>query len=83
MTWVNVDKPTGKCTIHPDDGCVWVTTKSETPKKGIGKLRSDGGWLSFETDSEAEDWCSRNFPGYSVTTCPYCETIPREDLIEE
>lgn len=43
MFLVNVDKPTRTCTIHKE-GCRYVL-KNETPLKGIGELKDDGGWV--------------------------------------
>ena len=64
--WVNVDKPTKTCTIHRRE-CGHVL-KSETPYKGIKRLKRDGGWFSFASAEEAEDYCKREWQtkGYIV-----------------
>ena len=66
--WVNVDKPTKKCTIHAE-GCQFERGKYETPLKGIGELRKDGGWLSFSSLEEAEGYCNQAWKqkGYVIT----------------
>ena len=66
MFWVNVDKPTKTCTIH-NEGCQYILT-SETPFKGIGELKRDGGWLSFTFIREAENYCGTEWEskGYIV-----------------
>ena len=54
MFWVNVDEPDNrKCTIHGEE-CRYVL-KSETPYKGIGRLKCDGGWFPFPSIEEAEN----------------------------
>ncbi len=72
MNWLNVDIPTEKCTLHRE-GCTWKPRK-EPGYKGFGKLKRDGGWLSFKTDSDAEsyyrgDWQGK---GYEYIRCSHC-----------
>ena len=43
IVWVNIDKPTKKCTIHTNDRCQYVINKKETSLKGIENLKTDGG----------------------------------------
>jgi hypothetical protein len=71
MVWVNIDKPTKKCTIHSNMRCQYVLRRSETPLKGIGEIKRDGGWLPFETMIEAENYCSGNHTRYNISVC--CE----------
>lgn len=73
MLWVNVDKPTKRCVIHRQ-GCQYEQDKSETPHKGIGELKRDGGWLSFASIEEAEDYCRREWEarGYIVRRGDCC-----------
>ena len=66
MVWVNLDKPTKRCTIHSTD-CRFVLKKQETRHKGLGKLKRDGGWLYFETVEEAEEFCNERYPDYKVS----------------
>ncbi|RLI77103.1 hypothetical protein DRP05_11185 [Archaeoglobales archaeon] len=66
MVWVNIDKPTKKCTIHTNPDCVYVIRKQETLHKGLEKLRCDGGWLFFSTLEDAESFCKARFSNYSV-----------------
>ncbi|WP_281179246.1 hypothetical protein [Vulcanibacillus modesticaldus] len=35
MVWMNIDKPTKKCTIHSDANCTYVKKKKETLYKGL------------------------------------------------
>lgn len=67
MIWVNVDKPTKKCTIHTNSDCQYVVNKRNTPYKGVGELKSDGGWLSFPTLTDAENYCKTKHQNYFVT----------------
>jgi len=66
MVWVNIDKPTKKCTIHFGN-CTYVKNKKETKLKGIEELKSDGGWLSFDTIAKARHYCSSNFANYVIS----------------
>lgn len=63
--WLNVDKPTKKCTMHVE-GCIFELEKRETPLKGIGRIKRDGGWFSFSSLQEIknyfdEEWASRGY----------------------
>jgi hypothetical protein len=64
MVWLNVDKPTKKCTLHMNDSCTYLLKKSETPYKGIGNLKRDGGWLSFADPKLASLYHQSNLPEY-------------------
>ena len=71
MIWVNVDKPTKKLTIHTNPNCIYVLNKKETLNKGIGKLKRDGGWISFisieEAQMHSDDIIAKR--GYDIATC--------------
>jgi hypothetical protein len=62
---MNVDKPAHTCTVH-QEGCAYAKSKSETPSKGIGKLKEDGGWLSFETREAAHQLVFKNWNQFSI-----------------
>ena len=66
MVWLNVDKPTKKCTLHMNSSCTYMQKKSETPYKGIGHLKRDGGWLSFNDVKQATIYQETNFPIYQL-----------------
>ncbi len=75
MFWVNVDEPDNrKCTIHREE-CRYVL-RSETPYKGIGRLKRDGGWFPFPSLEEAENHCKREWEtkGFIVRRCGRCFT---------
>jgi len=75
MFWVNVDKPDNKtCTIH-SEGCGHIL-KSETPYKGIGELKRDGGWFCFASLEEAENYYQREWrpKGYIIRRGGCCFT---------
>ena len=74
--WLNIDKPTKKCTIH-EKGCIYEISKVETPLKGIGALKSDGGWLFFDTMSEVKKYFDREWAkhGYELSTKCRCLTV--------
>lgn len=52
--WVNVDNRTKRHIIHQEPGCAYLRQKKETPYKGIGELKRDGGWLPFPSLQAAE-----------------------------
>ena len=66
--WVNVDKPTKRCVIHRE-GCKYEQAKSETPFKGISKLKRDGGWVSFDSVEEAGGYCAREWKSKGYIIC--------------
>ena len=69
MTWLNVDKPTKKCTIHDDPNCEYVVAMAATSNKGIGQLRADGGWLDFPTVAAAAQHARASWSNYDTTQC--------------
>jgi hypothetical protein len=58
--WLNIDKPTKRCTIHRK-GCIYERNKKETPLKGINKLKQDGGWLPFLTTNEINEYFNQRW----------------------
>lgn len=66
VVWLNVDRPTKKCTIHSDENCIYVVEKGETPYKGLEKMKKDGGWFSFKNIADAERFCKTRFPDYEL-----------------
>jgi len=69
MVWINVDKPTKKCTIHTNPDCKYVVSKKETPYKGVNVLKRDGGWVQYHTVAEAESDLYGKFNRYNATSC--------------
>lgn len=69
--WVNVNKPTKKCTIHTNLSCPYVLAIRETHRKGIENLKIDGGWKSFLGYVQAKDYCEEweGKKDYITTTC--------------
>ncbi len=67
MFWVNVDIPSKTCTMHTTE-CIHTKNRRETKLKGLGVLKSDGGWLSFGTFVQTEDYCKREWEpkGYTI-----------------
>ncbi|SEQ93094.1 hypothetical protein [Piscibacillus halophilus] len=43
--WVNIDLPTKRLEVHRE--CAHTNQMCETPYKGVGKLKRDGGWIRF------------------------------------
>ncbi|MED4018537.1 hypothetical protein [Sutcliffiella cohnii] len=62
--WMNIDKPTKKCTIHSN--CSFIDKKSETKYKGILELKRDGGWLKFNSKDEALAYQKGNYRTFSL-----------------
>ena len=71
--WINVDKPTRKCVVHSET-CIYARGKRETPLKGIGKLKRDGGWMPFQSPREARSYFDENWLllGYEFSACRLC-----------
>lgn len=69
--WVNINRPTKKCTLHTNLSCPYVLAIKETNRKGIEDLKRDGGWKSFSGYIEAMDYCKewKENKDFSVTTC--------------
>ena len=72
MYWLNVDYPNKQCTLHRE-GCRWKPRK-EPGYKGFGRMKRDGGWLSFKTENDAaayfrSEWQSK---GFKWVRCPSC-----------
>lgn len=77
MVWVNVDIPCKTCTIHLETCryvCWFVKGDTKPQFKGIEELKRDGGWFSFHSMEQAEDFCKRNWKpkGYSIRQDCYC-----------
>ena len=64
MVWLNIDKPTKKCTLHMNSNCTYLQEKGETEYKGIGNLKRDGGWLSFADPKLAKQYHQSTLPDY-------------------
>ena len=71
IAWVNIDKPTKKCTLHTDCNCQYVINMKETPLKGIESMKRDGGWYSFISITEAKRCCREwaQEEGYRGSKC--------------
>ena len=66
MIWVNIDKPTQRCTIHTNGKCGFLNNRRLTPYKGLGTLKKHGGWLKFDGIVLARKYCKKNFRGYKL-----------------
>lgn len=68
MIWLNIDKPTRKCTLHANSQCTHLLKKKETMYKGLGRLKRDGGWLYFGSTRVAVLYFQGNLSGYELIT---------------
>lgn len=66
MIWVNVDITTKKFTLHTTRRCRYVEGMRDTPFKGLGELKRDGGWLSYENRESALAEHAEKFAKYEV-----------------
>jgi transcriptional regulator with XRE-family HTH domain len=82
--WLNVDRPTKKATLHFDGGCEWVRSKAPTPRKGVGALKVDGGWLQFPSEDRARSCFDSELAGparqrrqkpWQWIECPKCRSM--------
>lgn len=77
MVWLNIDKPCKRCTIHIEP-CrrvsYYIKGEGKPQFKGIEELKRDGGWFSFHSIEEAEDFYKRNWKPkrYSISKRCYC-----------
>lgn len=72
--WLNVDLPTKRSVLHAA-ACRHAHAKHDTQYKGIGQLKRDGGWLSFATPEEAQNFFRRELQAngfVSVIPCAGC-----------
>jgi hypothetical protein len=66
VVFVNIDKPTQRCTIHTNKTCGFLQNRYATPLKGIGVLKKNGGWLSFDGIVVARKFCKAEFGTYTL-----------------
>ena len=67
--WLNIDKPTSKCTAHNDPKCRHVLDMKVTKLKGINEIKTDGGWLEFPAESAAIAYKKRGYENYEFSRC--------------
>ncbi|WP_147535466.1 hypothetical protein [Bacillus marasmi] len=60
--WINIDHPTKRFSLHKV--CIYTDKMSETPYKGVGTLKRDGGWLQVKNLQAAEDFYADYYPHY-------------------
>lgn len=60
--WVNIDHPTKRFSLHKV--CIYTETMAETPYKGVGVLKRDGGWLPLENKEAAEKLYKEKYSHY-------------------
>lgn len=77
MVIVNIDKPLKSLTAHTNPDCTFVTRyMAETPYKGLGEIKRDGGWLQFDSeDGMTGDQVFLNFRNihkYELIICSKC-----------
>ena len=66
--WVNISVPSRVPTVHREDGCRFVQRKRESPAKGVGRLKGQGGWLPFPSWDAAQT----AYPNATVCTVRGC-----------
>lgn len=66
--WVNISVPSRVPTVHREDGCRFVQQKRESPAKGVGRLKGQGGWLPFPSWDAAQT----AYPNATVCTVRGC-----------
>ena len=71
--WLNVDRPTKRCVLHRPR-CTYAVGKHETPFKGIGHVKRDGGWLGFASEQEARSYFESALQGegFGLVGCAHC-----------
>ena len=65
MVIVNIDKPNKTFTIH-ETTCTYAGKAAETPFKGFGTLKRDGGWLLFNDRTASVVRHDAEFSDYDI-----------------
>jgi hypothetical protein len=60
--WVNIDHPTKRFSLHRV--CIFNEKMAETPFKGVGTLKRDGGWILLENMDAAVNLYVEDYPEY-------------------
>lgn len=73
ICWMNIDKRTKSCMLH-SDVCRFSRGKRETPFKGIGTIKRDGGWMPFISIEKARTYYEETWlhQGYKFSLCAFC-----------
>lgn len=61
--WVNIDHPTKRFSLHKV--CIYTEKMAETPYKGVGVLKRDGGWLKLDNKEVAEKLYMSQYRDYA------------------
>ena len=70
--WLNIDIPTGDAKVHVSS-CRHAAAISPTALKGVGRLKTDGGWMVFESEQEAQDFVRKESrPNLAFNRCKDC-----------
>jgi hypothetical protein len=64
--FINIDIPTKKFTIHHQ--CAYTKKLKETPLKGVGQLKRDGGWLQIDGLKKAESLFEESYMDFTLIT---------------
>jgi len=76
MFWLNADLPTGIWKLHRED-CIYCKPK-EPQSKGLGVMKSYGGWFSFNTVEEAYMFYQSQREQYIWQPCKICKPDHRK-----
>lgn len=77
--WVNLDYRTHDAKIHLGR-CLHAKRRAETRLKGVGSLKSGGGWLPFDSVPSAQAYVedpNRHGPKLQVSRCADCPGTER------
>jgi hypothetical protein len=66
LIWINIDLPTKRFTIHHN--CTYTDKMKETPFKGVGTLKRDGGWLKVGSISEADNLFENSYSHFAFVS---------------
>jgi hypothetical protein len=69
--FLNIDYPTGLATAHQNH-CRHVLERRETPLKGDGSLKADGGWLPFDSLEGVHQYLTGHSQQLELQRCGNC-----------
>jgi hypothetical protein len=77
MFWLDVDLPAQTATLHRSE-CMHVFPKA-TDRRGVNKMKSEGGWFSFNSAGEAMRFHKIKRLSGDVKACLYCKPLEHLD----
>lgn len=71
MYMLNIDYPTQKATLHAE-GCRHALNRVETPLRGNGSLKRDGGWMLIDVQADVQPFLAGLGQAVTLHRCGLC-----------